>query len=584
MTKTMTRTIAVERSPLAEAAARVALAALPMFAAATVQAQAVPDAGRLLEDSRQTQRPLQPPSATPPVLQAPARPTVQLPEGATVQVKSFRITGAVTYPADRLAELVRPWVGRSLDLKGLNEAAGALTRHYQSAGHVLSYAYLPAQKVEGGVIEIAVLEGKVDAVQVVTAQEVRLRDEVVQAHTDGLTKAQPVLQADVERKLLLLNDIPGVVARAAFTPGASTGTADVVVSVAEEEPLGVRVELDNHGSRSTGEFRAGLGLQVRNVSGLGDSTQLQARVSNGGGLVSGSIATQLPIGGDGFKVGANLSRLTYFLGGNFEALGAVGVANVMGIDASYPAIRRADANLTLKAAVEHQRLNDEKLELIGQGLRKQNDTYVLSANGDLRDGLGGGGVTAVSASLTTGDLAFIDRAQVAAGILALDTDRVYRKASLQLARQQALFGRFSLYGRWLMQYSGGNLDSSEKLGLAGPAAVRAYAPGEASVDHGRLWSLELRYGVEHLGGQATLSLFHDQGTGLVTRRPLAAVGSTLVPGAAQRVNLRGSGFGLQWSDGQMGLSASVAWRGPHEPQAEGGDPKPRLYLQLFTAP
>ena len=32
------------------------------------------------------------------------------------------------------------------------------------------------------------------------------RDEVVQAHTEAVTKAQPVLQPEVERKLLLLND------------------------------------------------------------------------------------------------------------------------------------------------------------------------------------------------------------------------------------------------------------------------------------------------------------------------------------------------------------------------------------------
>lgn len=561
-----------------------ALAVLSVLSVSAL-AQTTPDAGRLLDQSRQTQRPLQPPTAAPKLLDAPARPTVELPEGATVQVKAFRITGARSYPAAQLDALVAPWVGRTLDLKGLNEAAGALTRLYQAGGHVLSYAYLPAQRVDGGMVEIAVLEGKVDAVQVVTAQEVRLRDEVVQAHTDALTQAQPVLQADVERKLLLLNDMPGVVARAAFTPGASTGTADVVVSVAEDEPLAVRVEADNHGSRSTGEFRAGLGLQLRNISGYGDSTQLQARVSNGGGLVSGSISSELPVGGDGFKLGASLSRLTYFLGGEFASLGATGVANSLGLNASYPLLRGTQANLTLRAAAEHQRLNDEKLELIeGQGQRKRNTTLALSAIGDLRDSLFGGGATAASVTLTQGDLSFQDPASVDAATAALATARVYRKASLQLARQQALFGPVSLYGRWLGQYSGGNLDSSEKLGLAGPAGVRAYAPGEASVDQGRLWSLELRYAVEHLGGQTTLSLFHDQAEGLLLRRPIALQAGSYVPGAAQRVALRGSGFGLQWSDGQFGVAASVAWRGPHEPQAEGGDPKPRLYLQLFAAP
>lgn len=526
-------------------------------------AQTAPDAGQLLQQQRQDNRPLQPPGQPPKLLDAPARPTVDLPEGTAVQVTAFRITGARSYPQAQLEALVKPWVGRTLDLKGLNEAAGALTRLYQSGGHLLSYAYLPAQKVDGGVIEIAVLEGQVDAVQVVTAQEVRLRDEVVQAHAEALTKAQPVLQADVERKLLLLNDMPGVVARAAFTPGAITGTADVVVSIAEDEPLALRVEADNHGSRSSGEYRAGLQMQLRDISGYGDSTTLRATVSNGGGLVSGSIATQLPLGGDGFRVGASLSRLTYSLAGDFGALGASGVANTFGLDAAWPWLRSPAANLWLRAGVDYKRLRDEVI-LVGQDNERSNRLLTLGTSGDLRDGLLGGGANVVSATLAFGELrdGAADRSD-------------FKKAQLQLAREQALFGPFSAYARVLAQYTGSSLDSSEKLGLAGPGGVRAYAPGEASVDLGRLWSVELRYGLAQLGGQVTVSLFHDAASGIV-RRGGSPTGND--------VRLRGTGLGLQWTGGDYGVSASMAWRGGREPQAEGGDPKPRVYLQLFATP
>lgn len=535
---------------------------LALFAGGAL-AQSAPGAGELLQQQRQDNRPLQPPGQPPKLLDAPARPTVDLPEGAAVQVAAFRITGARSYPVAQLEALVKPWVGRTLDLKGLNEAAGALTRLYQSGGHLLSYAYLPAQKVDGGVIEIAVLEGKVDAVQVVTAQEVRLRDEVVQAHTEAVTKAQPVLQADVERKLLLLNDMPGVVARAAFTPGASTGTADVVVSVAEDEPLALRVEADNHGSRSSGEYRAGLQMQLRDISGYGDSTTLRATISNGGGLVSGSIASQVPVGGDGLRVGASLSRLTYALAGDFGALGASGVASTLGADASWPWLRSTSANLWLRGGLDYKRLTDEVI-LVGQENERTSRLATLGASGDLRDALFGGGANAVSATLATGEL----RAGAAGRTH-------FKKAQLQLAREQALFGSFSAYARVLAQYTGRTLDSSEKLGLAGPGGVRAYAPGEASVDLGRLWSAELRYGLAQLGGQLTISLFHDAASGIVNRG-----GSP----TGNDVRLRGTGVGLQWTGGDYGVSASMAWRGGREPQAEGGDPKPRVYLQLFATP
>lgn len=550
-------------------------------------AQTLPDAGRLLQEQRQDNRPLQPPGQPPRLLEPPVRPTVDLPEGTTIQVTAFRITGARSFPQPQLEALVKPWVGRTLDLKGLNEAAGALTRLYQSGGHLLSYAYLPAQKVEAGVVEIAVLEGRIDAVQVVTAQEVRLRDEVVQAHTDGVTKAQPVRQAEVERQLLLLNDIPGVVARAAFTPGASTGSADVVVSVAEEEPLALRVEADNHGSRSSGEYRLGLQMQLRDLSGYGDSTTLRGTVSNGGGLASGSIHTEWPVGGSGLRLGANLSRLTYFLGDDFSSLGLVGVANTLGAEARWPWVRSADANLWLRGGLDLKRLNDE-VRALGSERARRNRVFELGASGDLRDSLLGGGISVFSATVSSGDLSFGSGYPVEAVTPYLNVERVYRKASLQLAREQALAAGFSVYGRWLGQYSGGNLDSSEKLGLSGPGGVRAYAPGEASVDHGRLWSLELRYGVDQLGGRVQVSLFHDRGEGLTTRRPFANLGDENAPNVvalpAQRVGIRGTGVGLQWTGGDYGISASMAWRGSREPLAEGGDPKPRVYLQLFATP
>ena len=193
-----------------------AMASLVALLHTAASAQTPPDAGRLLEETRQPLRPALPPANAPRVLEAPVRPTVNLAEGATVAVSEFRITGAVSFPAAQLAALVKPWQGKRLDLNGLNEAAGALTRFYQSNGHLLTYAYVPAQRVADGVIELAVLEGRLDSVQTVTAQDVRLRDEVIQAHTDRLATAatpatadspRPVLQAEVERQLLLLNDI-----------------------------------------------------------------------------------------------------------------------------------------------------------------------------------------------------------------------------------------------------------------------------------------------------------------------------------------------------------------------------------------
>ncbi len=543
------------RQALAPAALAAALLGAPAWA------QTPPGAGQLLDETRRSNTPTLPTTALPRLIEAPTRPTISMPEGATVAVTSFRISGAVSYPAELLAELVQPWVGRRLDIAGLNEAAGAITRRYQADGHLLSYAYLPAQRVADGVIELAVLEGRIEGVQIVSAQDARLRDEVVQAHTERLSGPGPVRQAEVERQLLLLNDLPGVTARAAFTPGASTGAADVVVSVAEEEPLELRFDANNHGTRSTGVYRAGIHLQLRDLFGWGDTTTARALVSERGGLVSGSLATLVPVGGDGLKFGLSLSRLKYQLAGEFASLGAEGSADVVGLDGSYPLVRTPAFNLGIKASAEHRRLSDSQLVRIAD--RKINDVGELSTSFDWRDGWGG-----ASAGSATASMGRLDQAN--------GGHTVWRKLGYLAARQQALAGPWSLYGRIAGQYTGSNLDSSEKFGLGGPGAVRAYASGEASVDMGTLVSLELRHAQDLLGGGVVLSLFHDQASGRISR--------SLPDSGDNRVRLSGSGLGVSWNGGGIGLNASLAWRGSRAATVDEGSGEPRLFLQLSVTP
>lgn len=564
-----TRDLRRRRGPAHRAAGsplRQRLSALLCLWAVAVAAQAQSDAGQALREVRPDPRPALPAQTPPRIVDAPVRPTVQMPDGARVTVSQFRISGAKSFPEARLLELLKPWIGRTLDLAGLNEAAGVLTRFYQSNGHLLTYAYVPAQRVADGSIELAVLEGRIEGVQSVTAQDVRLSEAVVQAHTERLAEKTPVLQAEVERQVLLLNDIPGVAARAAFTPGSSTGAAEVVVTLAEEEPLSLRAEISNHGSRSTGEYRAGIGLQLNDLFGWGDSTSARALVSNRGGLVSGTLAFSLPVGGDGLRYGFSMNRLQYELGGAFAAIGAVGSADSYGIDASYPLVRTLDHNLRVKLGAETKRLRDQ-IQAVGLGGLKRSD--VIEATLSFDDRSNRFGLPAVSAGNV---VATLGRLRVT------ESFRRFNKLNAQLLHQQLLGGPFSLYGRVAGQYASGNLDSSERFGLSGPFAVRAYAPGEASVDQGALLTLEGRYALDYLGGNLVLGLFIDHAEGRFAKRPLAGAV------ADNDVRLSGAGISVQWNGGDVGLSASLAARGSRAARAEGGDPKARFYLQLSVTP
>jgi hemolysin activation/secretion protein len=528
-------------------------------------AQTVPNAGSLLKELRDGERAPQV-NETPDVISAPARPTLRLPEGTTVQVAAFKITGNTLIATEVLEPLVKEWAGKTLDLAGLNEASGALTRYYQARGYILSYAYLPAQKVENNIIEIAILEGRLGAVQVVAAQDVRLDDQVIQAHIGADGDAQPAHKDALERKLLLLNEIPGVVARAAFTPGVEPGSSDMVVSVVEDTPLASSVYVNNYGSKATGEYRMGAQFQLRDVFGAGDSTQVGATWSTGGGLASGSVESSVPWGGNGLSLRAGVSHLTYALQQSFSDLGARGVADSVHAGAWYALQRSAYGNISLRSDLQYSGLRD-LLSLVAVETRKSSSVLTLGVNMDAQDDILGGGQSRSQMSYQMGNL------QIESGTDAAFTGGPFGKVLLDVSREQRFTANTVLYARALAQQANKNLDSSEKLALSGPNAVRAYAPGELSVDDGGLLTLEYRIQFPMQGGTLTWSFFGDWGTGSTNHVPLTVA-------SENEASVNGAGLGLSWRNGaDMEASLSMAWRGVRMPTADS-DRVPRVFFQL----
>lgn len=529
-------------------------------------AQSIPNAGQLLTDVQKSDKEAISPTPTPNLIEPSApRAAIKLPDGAQVEVSRFRITGNKSFGGDLLASLVKPWEGRVLDVGGLNDAAGAITRHYQNQGYLLAYAYLPAQKIEQGVIEIAVLEGTVDSVQIVTAQDVRLSDEVIQQHVEGIAQAPQVLQTDLERRLLLLNDIPGVVARASFVPGAKSGTADVVVTVAEEEPLVSTLDINNYGSDFTGEFRLGAQFYLRNLFGLGDSTRVRLQTSQKAELVSGSINARVPINGQGLSAEANLSRLTYELGAPYSALGARGEANVLHLGLIHQLVRGLYDNVSLSAGYDYKDLTDV-IEFISNN-KKTSHQLNLGLTASTRDTFGGGGLTQSTLGLSTGTLSWD---QGAAGT---SPSGHFSKLTFDVSRRQALGADWTLSARLSGQYAFDNLDSSEKYALTGPYGVRAYAPGQANVDIANVVALELRRDWLLSGGTLSGSLFYDHAHGRFDETPAF--------GADNQISLRGLGLGVNWANGaDLSVSLTATWRGSKVLSADS-DRKPYFYFQVI---
>jgi hemolysin activation/secretion protein len=123
----------------------------------------------------------------------------------------------------------------------------------------------------------------------------------------------------------------------------------------------------------------------------------------------------------------------------------------------------------------------------------------------------------------------------------------YDKLGFNVMRLQSVTGSLSLYAALHGQLASQNLDVSEKMGLGGANAVRAYPEGEAYVDQGYLLNLEARMSlpkfVELMPGQLQLVGFLDSGTGRPNKNPWDA--------GQNRRTLSGGGLGFNWFEGSQ---------------------------------
>ncbi len=462
----------------------------------------------MLEDSRKGGPP-QPPRAAPRLdLDQPVRPALTAPASFRVQVKVFRITRTTVFTEAKLTPLLETYLGRQLSLADLEEAAAVVTRFYRERGYFVARAYVPAQEIRDGVVEITVLEGRLGSVQIFVPPGSRDLTSVgmVRRTMSARQPAGSVIQsAGLERALLLISDTPGVSAQATLVPGTELGTSDLSIDVADTPIVSGSADADNFGNRFTGAGRIGASGQLNSPSGIGDLASARVQLSTGS--ENGRLGYQVPLNYDGLRLGATYSVVNYKLCCDFKDLSASGVASDFTTTAQYPFLRSRGSNVygTVSGSAKHF----VNRTFAGVTSDKTTRSLVLSLSADGRDDLGGGGLNGFSLSLTGGNLDLSGApSDLAVDKITAEANGGYSKVNYSLSRLQRLGATTSLYVSVSGQSASKNLDSSEQFGLGGPVGVRAYPTGEAIGDQGTLATLEVRWQIAE-NWQA--SIFEDQG-------------------------------------------------------------------------
>jgi hemolysin activation/secretion protein len=430
-------------------------------------------------------------------------------EGASIRVDALRVTGATLFTEVELVTAADITPRRDLTLPELRNAAARITRFYNDRGYVLAQAYLPAQDVIGSTVTIAVVEGRYGAIEL--RNQSGASDAVAGGVLSGLTPGDPVAIAPLERRLLLLSDIPGVAVQSTLSPGSEVGSADLTIDLTRAPRIFGSLEADNAGNRYTGAYRFGGSVNFANLTGLGDLISLRLLASTEG-LAYGRTAWQAPLGDA--TVGVAWTHMQYDLGREFEVLDAGGTADIFSVFASYPLIRSRNANLYALASFDAKYLSDE-IGLASQVSDKEIRALTVGLRGDSRDRFGGGGWNVASWSWTSGELEIESPFERSADAVTARTQGGFNKLQYAVSRLQTVSGPLSIYGSLRGQMATDNLDASEKMELGGAYAVRAYPEGEAYGDEGYVATVEARLALDEwtasLPGRFQLIGFVDTG-------------------------------------------------------------------------
>ncbi len=492
-------------------------------------------------------------------------------EGSSIRVDALRVTGATLFTEAELVAAADFTPGRDLTLPELRNAAARITRFYNDRGYVLAQAYLPAQDVVGGTVTITVIEGRYGAIEL--RNQSGVSDAVAAGVLSGLNSGAPVAIAPLERRLLLLSDIPGVAVHSTLSPGAEVGSSDLTVDLTRAPRISGSLEADNAGNRYTGAYRFGGSVNFANLTGLGDLISLRLLASTEG-LAYGRAAWQAPLGDA--TVGAAYTHLQYDLGREFEVLDAGGTADIFSAFASYPLIRSRNANLYALASFDAKFLSDE-IGLVSQVSDKESRALTVGLRGDSRDGFGGGGWNTGSWSWTSGELDIESPFERAADAVTARTQGGFNKLQYAVSRLQTVSGPLSLYGSLRGQMATDNLDPSEKMELGGAYAVRAYPEGEAYGDEGYVATVEARLALDQwtgsLPGRFQLIGFVDAGEVDFAHDPWFA--------GSNHARRSGVGAGLVWSGpDDLFVRVTYAHRLGDQIATSGPDDSGRAWFQI----
>lgn len=413
-------------------------------------------------------------------LDIPVQRSTKTPSIAEFQIGSIVVSRPDGTAMPEFSEAIEPFIGSVVGQQGLQDIASALASKARNRGYSFASAYIPEQKIVLGSVRVIVDLGRIDEVEVEGSDNSRL------ANMLGDLEGRFARKAEIERKLLLVRDIPGVVINSTEYL-RENGRGRLLVRAASERSSG-SAELDNYGDKAAGPFRARLDVDYSGI--INDDDRLSVTV------------TATPIEPEELTfVSARYATLIGDNGSQIWLTAAAGRANenqpggdwrsrnrYVALAYNTPMLRSNSANLWL--TVEAAFLDVDQSGGLGINLEDHVTTLSVSASGNVK--LVGGRLS--------GGVTYVRGLDLFGSTGPQDPTSSRFDGSGNFSKEQVWLNWYGLLGKGFSVRIAGNgqvasrpLLASQEIGLGGVGYGRAYSFYERSGDEGAMGLLELRH-------------------------------------------------------------------------------------------
>lgn len=506
-------------------------------------------------------------------------------------ILEFEVEGNTVLGALVIERALLPFMGPQRALADAEAARAALEKAYQSAGFLTVFVDLPEQRVDGGVIRLQVIEGRVERLAVTGA---RYFDQgVIRSRVAALTPGQVPNFNEMQAQLATVNNSEDRRVQPVLRPGRLPGTVEAELQVKDRLPLSGSLEASNAGTANTDPLRVTGQVRYENLWQRGHNLGLTLTTAPNHSAQTSVFVLNYGIPLEG---GDNLGFYAVHSNSNIDALGGtkvLGKGDTFGLRyaINLPGAEGSLHNLALGADYRDVQEQISLGELrLAKPLRYLPLQVAYTGNWFSAERQ-----TQLNASLGFGLRPLIARSiagcELEDGSIGVDDQfRCKRKgadggfAALRVDLRHTEQGRWgSALARLSGQLASQQLSSAEQFSLGGAESVRGYQEGAAVGDHGLLASLELRSANladwlrrQHPGAPlddvAELSLmgFVDAGR-LQTLNP--------DPGQNRRQPLLGSGWGIRFGS-RAGFSIELIAARAHKAIAFTDTPRQRVHARM----